>query len=88
MAKYSVAEAKNRLPALIAAAERGEEVTITRYGKPVVEMRPARSARTAPRPMSAEDVARLREELRQIGLPRVAEDSVALVRQMREESEH
>ena len=34
----SIAEAKNRLPQLIRAVERGEKVTITRHGKPVVEL--------------------------------------------------
>jgi prevent-host-death family protein len=38
---YSVAEAKNRLPSLIDKALAGEEVIITRRGKPVVEVRPA-----------------------------------------------
>ena len=49
MATYSVAEAKNRLPSLIDKALAGEEVIITRRGKPVVEVRPAsrRSARAA-----------------------------------------
>ena len=42
MASYSVAEAKDRLPALLAAAERGEAVTITRRGKPIVEFKPVR----------------------------------------------
>jgi prevent-host-death family protein len=44
---YSVADAKNRLPSLIDKALAGEEVIITRRGKPVVEVRPAsrRSAR-------------------------------------------
>lgn len=41
MANYSVAEAKNRLPALIDKALDGEEIVITRRGKPVVELRPA-----------------------------------------------
>jgi prevent-host-death family protein len=45
MAEYSVAEAKNRLPSLINKALEGEEVVITRHGRPVVELRPA-----APRP--------------------------------------
>ncbi|MFC7475880.1 type II toxin-antitoxin system Phd/YefM family antitoxin [Dankookia sp. GCM10030260] len=40
MASYSVAEARDRLPALLAAAERGEAVTITRRGKPIVEFKP------------------------------------------------
>lgn len=36
--KVSVAEAKNRLPELIKAAERGETVTICRYGEPVADI--------------------------------------------------
>jgi len=47
MAEYSVADAKNRLPKLIDKALGGEEVVITRRGKPVVELRPA-SGRPAP----------------------------------------
>jgi prevent-host-death family protein len=40
MASYSVAEAKNNLPTLIDKAIEGEEVVITRHGKPVAELRP------------------------------------------------
>ena len=49
MGTYSVAEAKNRLPALINKAIEGEEVVITRHGKPVAELRPRgqRSAESA-----------------------------------------
>ena len=36
---YSVAEAKNTLPKLIDGALQGEEVVITRHGKPVAELR-------------------------------------------------
>ena len=36
----SVAEAKNRLPELIRAMEHGEEVVITRHGKPVAQIAP------------------------------------------------
>jgi prevent-host-death family protein len=46
MTTYSVADAKNHLPRLIDRALEGEEVIITRRGKPVVELRPA-----APRPI-------------------------------------
>jgi antitoxin (DNA-binding transcriptional repressor) of toxin-antitoxin stability system len=46
MSTYSVAEAKNRLPALIDKAIEGEEVVITRHGKPVAELR-AHSQRNA-----------------------------------------
>ena len=41
MASYSVADAKNSLPRLIDKALEGEEVVITRHGKPVVELKPA-----------------------------------------------
>ena len=47
MAEYSVADAKNHLPKLIDRALEGEEVIITRRGKPVAELRPA-SAKPKP----------------------------------------
>lgn len=34
----SVAEAKNRLPEIIRAVERGTKVVITRHGKPVAQI--------------------------------------------------
>jgi prevent-host-death family protein len=40
MTDYSVAEAKNTLPKLIDRVLQGEEVIITRHGKPVAELRP------------------------------------------------
>lgn len=36
--KISVADAKNRLPELIKAAENGRSITICRRGKPVVDL--------------------------------------------------
>ncbi|HEX5326280.1 MAG TPA: type II toxin-antitoxin system Phd/YefM family antitoxin [Acetobacteraceae bacterium] len=49
MGVYSVADAKNALPALIDRALQGEAVVITRRGKPVVELRPAlASGRSVP----------------------------------------
>jgi len=48
--KVNVADAKNRLPELIKAAESGEPVTICRRGKPVVDMvRTAKSIRETPK---------------------------------------
>ena len=38
MAEFGVFEAKNRLSALLEMAERGEEVVITRNGKPVARL--------------------------------------------------
>ena len=40
MSAYSVADAKTNLPSLIDRALGGEEVIITRHGKPVAEVRP------------------------------------------------
>jgi len=45
MTAYSVAQAKNQLPKLIDRALQGEEVVITRRGKPVVELRPTSAQR-------------------------------------------
>ncbi|HWE98745.1 MAG TPA: type II toxin-antitoxin system prevent-host-death family antitoxin [Caulobacteraceae bacterium] len=49
MTSYSVAEAKNRLPSLIDKALDGEEVVITRHGKPVAELRPRKTLTQAER---------------------------------------
>jgi antitoxin (DNA-binding transcriptional repressor) of toxin-antitoxin stability system len=50
MTTYSVAEAKNRLPDLIDQAIEGQEVVITRHGKPVVELRTTTQAPLRPSP--------------------------------------
>jgi len=48
--KVSVADAKNKLPELIKAAEKGERVTICRRGKPVADLvRTASSSRKKPK---------------------------------------
>jgi prevent-host-death family protein len=41
--QFSVADAKNKLPELIKAVEKGESVTICRRGKPVVDIVPTRT---------------------------------------------
>jgi prevent-host-death family protein len=43
--EFSTGDAKNRLTELIRAVEAGEEVVITRHGKPVVELVPPRAKR-------------------------------------------
>jgi len=43
--KVSVADAKNKLPELIKAAEDGENVTICRRGVPVVDLVPTKASR-------------------------------------------
>lgn len=83
MGYYSVAEAKNRLPALLSAVERGESVTITRYGKPIAEIRPIR---TEPRRVTSESIDWIEQQLSD--LPTSSEDSVALLEAMRAEDDH
>jgi prevent-host-death family protein len=39
MAVYGVAEAKNKFTHLLDRVEKGENITITRHGKPVAELR-------------------------------------------------
>ena len=43
--KVSVADAKNKLPELIKAAENGENVTICRRGVPVVDLVPTKAGK-------------------------------------------
>jgi prevent-host-death family protein len=40
MVEVSTAEAKNRLPELIRAVEAGQQVVITRHGRPVAQIAP------------------------------------------------
>ena len=40
MSSHSIAETKDRLSELIARAEKGEDITITRHGRPVIRFTP------------------------------------------------
>jgi prevent-host-death family protein len=46
--EVSTAEAKNRLPELIRAVEGGEQVVITRHGRPVAQLAPPPVAHRKP----------------------------------------
>ncbi len=85
MGAYSVAEAKNRLPALIDKAIEGDEVVITRYGKPVAELharhQPSVKPSKAARPMLEGLLARTRAR-KSVGIT-----SVELLDQMYEDDE-
>jgi len=50
MSRHSIADAKATLPRLIDRAMAGEDVVITRHGKPVAEIRPATTLKGATRP--------------------------------------
>ncbi len=54
--QIGLTEAKAKLSALIAAAERGEEVTITRWGRPVARLVAIRGSRPALRVGIGDDV--------------------------------
>ncbi|WP_159732458.1 type II toxin-antitoxin system Phd/YefM family antitoxin [Methylosinus sp. Ce-a6] len=79
MPSYSIAKAKEQLSRLIDESLRGEIVTITRHGKPVVELRPSANASDR---MTAEEMARLRA--RRAARPPLGEDAVAIIREMRD----
>jgi prevent-host-death family protein len=63
--EVGVLEAKNRLSELLDRAERGEFVTITRHGRPVVSLTPVQAHRPSEAELAKifEDVRRMRESL-------------------------
>jgi prevent-host-death family protein len=82
MSVHSVAEAKNRLSSLIDRAMKGEEVVITRHGRPVVALRPLSDE---PSPLTDEDIDWLVRH--RVGkMP--AEDAATLIRRLRDEEDH
>jgi prevent-host-death family protein len=82
MTRYSVAEARNKLSELIARAERGEAVVITRHGTPVIELKPVDQGQ-APRQMTQADWDWL--DAVRIDPGPDYPGAAALVRQMRDE---
>ena len=58
MKQVGVYEAKTQLPRLLESVERGEEITITRHGKPVARLVPIEK----PRPDIEETIAAIRRE--------------------------
>ena len=83
MGTHSVAEAKNRLSELIDRALAGEGVTITRHGRPVVELRPVE---LGPGPVKPEDLDWLAAHRASLG-PAPAQGAGNLVSAMRDEEE-
>jgi len=80
MSTYSIAEAKDQLSQLIDEVLAGKDVTITRHGKPVVEMRPAAAVG---KPVTSADIEWLRN-VRE-SRPVFEGDSVAEIRAMRDD---
>ena len=82
MGTHSVAEAKNRLPELIDRALKGEDVVITRHGRPVVELKPIPEPARAVSPAALDWLA-----ARRVGTKRAKQGAGAFVSKMRDEAE-
>jgi prevent-host-death family protein len=83
MSNHSVAEAKNKLPELIDRALEGEDIVITRHGRPVAELR---SIPEPARAVTKEDLDWL--AARRVGKKVPPENAATLVSRMRDEGEH
>jgi prevent-host-death family protein len=78
----SIAAAKARLSELVAAAEAGEDVVITKRGRPVVRL----VAEPKPKPHRPIDLDWLREMTKDI--PRQEEDSGTFIRRLRDDARY
>lgn len=77
MSTVTVAEAKAHLSKVLKRVERGEEVVITRRGKPVARLSQVQPSK---KPIDFEAIAALRESMPFQEVP-----SVDIIRQMRDE---
>ena len=88
MESIGLFEAKTHLSELIARAERGEEVIITRHNKPVAKLVPVHGQPPFDREkrrQAIEDLLRLRDDLSRAHGTMTTEEVVRLVREGREE---
>lgn len=88
MESIGLFEAKTHLSELIARAERGEEVIITRHNKPVAKLVPVHGQPPFDREkrrQAIEDLLRLRDDLSRTHGTMTTEEVVRLVRDGREE---
>ena len=85
MSRHSVVEAKNNLSELIARAERGEEVVITRHGQPVAEIRGVQADASPRRRVTQAGLAWLASV--RVTLPPGSPGAVGLIEQMRDDGD-
>ena len=78
MGAFSIAEAKAQLSAIVEMVERGESITITKRGRPVVKMVPANAPPVKPK-MDLDELRAIRATL-----PRMKISSVDIIRKMRD----
>jgi prevent-host-death family protein len=83
MSHHSIADAKNKLSELVDRALEGEDIVITRHGRPVAEVR---SIPAPSRPVTPEDLDWLAAH--RVGKKDPKEDAGTLVSKMRDEGEH
>lgn len=76
MLTVNLADAKARLSELLDKVERGEEIVITRHGKPVAQIRQVVSSK---KPLPLEKLAAFRARM-----PRWRKASATLLREMRD----
>ena len=83
MSTYSIAQAKDQLSKLVDEVLEGKDVTITRHGKPVVEMRPSAQIPASKRSVeeTLEWLRKCREQCPKIEGPAAVE----VIRAMRDE---
>lgn len=89
MGQHSLAEARHQLTELIDRARSGEEVVITREGRPVAEIKPVSALgelQPSPGPVSKEALDWLKAH--RVGTTMPSVDAATLVSQMREEEGH
>lgn len=82
MSRHSIAETKDKLSELIARAEKGEEVVITRHGHPVATLQPIKAQRQ-PKKITQADIDWLDKHRIKGKIPK--EDAGAFVSRMRDE---
>ncbi len=80
MLTVNLAQAKARLSELLDKVESGEEIVITRYGKPVAHIRRAVPAK---KPLPLEELAVFRARM-----PRWGKPSAKLLREMRDDERY
>jgi len=80
MSSHSIAETKNRLAELVTRAEKGEEITITRHGRPVAKLS---GLKPAPKPITREAIEWLDKHRVKGKMPK--EDAGTFVSRMRDE---
>jgi prevent-host-death family protein len=80
MRLVALSEAKDHLSEFVAAAEAGQEITITRHGKPaarLVALLPEPDARHAAKRAAIDRLAEIRAELRARGMTASVEEMIS-----------